>query len=414
MASHLAVIPAERPRRIPRRVLLLNYEYPPLGGGAGVATAALARRLAAGGVVTDVVTSGLLNETALHADDAVELLEITRVRSRRRGVHQAGMLGAGSYIAGAAPIVRRLTATRQYDLVHCFFSLPTGFLLPLLSHRLPVVVSLRGSDVPHYDPSNRALTVAHRVLEPVTRRIWRRADRVVAVCDSLGRLARRTDPTLQYEVIPNGVDAELFHPALTRDRAGCPVQVIAVARLIKRKGLDTLLRAWALLDRGLFKLEIVGHGAEHAALHALAAELGVAPDVSFVGALGRAGLAERYRNADLFTLVPYAEAFGNTFAEALASGLPIVASDVGGIPDLVRAGENGILVAPGDPPATAAAVRQLASNAGLRAWIAQQNRRRAETVLSWDASTARYLALYNELLSPHSLRVAEDIPGAVS
>jgi glycosyltransferase involved in cell wall biosynthesis len=388
------------------RILVLNYEYPPLGGGAAVATAALAHGLVERGIAVDVVTAGAGPEAERRsADRPAEpfdkegALTVYRVRSRRTGVHQAGMGDAASYLVGALPVIRRLLRTYKYDAVHVFFSLPTGALLPFLGLRgTPVVVSLRGSDVPGYDPHNSSLQRAHRLLAPLTRWIWRRADRVVAVCESLGQLALHTCPDLRYGVVPNGVDLKLFRPAdpATR-RPSKKIRCLAVARLIERKGLGDLIRALALLEPGRFELELVGGGADEGVLRDLAAQVGVAQDVRFLGPLSRAEVAERYREADLFTLPSSAEAFGNVFAEALASGLPIVGSATGGIPDLVEHGSNGLLVPPGDVNALAGAIRYLADDPELRTEMTLRNRAKAEATLEWAQVTRRYLSIYEAI-----------------
>ena len=390
------------------RILVLNYEYPPLGGGAAVATAALAHGLAERGIAVDVVTAGLGAEGERRATDRPELpagangLALYRVKSRRTGVHEAGMGDAASYLVAALPVIRRLLRAYKYDAIHIFFSLPTGALLPFLPRGIPVVVSLRGSDVPGYDPHNSSLQRAHRLLAPLTRWIWRRANRVVAVCESLGQLALRTWPDLRYAVVPNGVDLALFHPADPASRIPSGrIRCVAVARLIERKGLGDLIRALALLEPGRFELEIVGGGADEDVLRELAAELGVAREVRFMGPLSRAGVAERLRQADLFTLPSSAEAFGNVFAEALASGLPIVGSATGGIPDLVEHGSNGLLVPSGDVHALAGAIRYLANDPELRAEMALRNRARAEATLEWAQVTRRYLSIYEGI--QHSL-----------
>ncbi len=377
------------------RILVLNYEYPPLGGGAAVATAALAQGMVERGVKVDVVTAGAESGTPTESAEQ-ERLTVYRVRSRRTGIHQAGMADAASYLVAALPLIRRLMRAHRYDAVHVFFSLPTGALLPFLDLRgTPVVVSLRGSDVPGYDPYNRGLQLAHRLLAPLTRWIWRRADRVVAVCESLGQLARQTYPNLSYAVIPNGVDLQLFQPAAAGRRTPThPIRCLAVARLIERKGLGDLIRAFALLERGRFQLEIVGGGSDEGALRDLASVHGLAGEVRFLGPLPRAEVARRYREADLFTLPSSAEAFGNVFAEALASGLPIVSSPIGGIPDLVEHGTNGLLVTPGDVNGLAAAIRYLAEDPELRLAMAQRNRAKAEATLEWSRVTHRYLSTY--------------------
>jgi glycosyltransferase involved in cell wall biosynthesis len=387
------------------RVLLLNYEYPPLGGGAGVATQALARGLAARGVSVDVITAGVRDECrseVLWDGHAAQegLLTVYRVESSRTGVHEAGMAGAFSYLRSALPLVRARMRDEHYDVVHVFFSLPTGAMLPLLSlGDTPVVVSLRGSDVPGYDPHQRGLERMHRVLRPLTRWIWRRADRVVAVCESLGRLALRTEPGLRYSVIPNGVDLTRFRPSSRgRSRRSGKIRCLAVARLVERKGLGDLIRAIAALERGRYELEILGSGPDEGRLKELARQLGVSDDVIFAGSVSRDEIAGRYRDADIFTLASWEEAFGNVFAEALASGLPIVGSAVGGIPELVEHGKNGFLVPPREPRALAAAIRLLADNPDLRAEIGRRNREHAEANLSWARATTRYLSTYNGVL----------------
>ena len=387
------------------RVLILNYEYPPLGGGAGVATQALARGLAARGVSVDVITAGDRDECSsevLWDGRASEegMLTVYRVKSRRTGIHEAGMGGAFSYLRAALPLARARLRDEHYDVVHIFFSLPTGALLPFLNlGETPVIVSLRGSDVPGYDPYQRTLERAHAVLRPVTRWIWQRADRVVAVCESLGRLALRTQPGLNYSVIPNGVDLSRFRPSTReRSRRGHKVRCLAVARLVERKGIADLICAIASLERGRFELEVVGSGPDESSLRELAERLGVGKEVVFAGSVDRAEIPGRYRDADIFTLASWEEAFGNVFAEALASGLPIVGSTVGGIPELVEHGRNGFLVPPREPVALAAAIRHLADNPELRAEIGRRNRAQAEANLSWARVTTRYLSVYSGVL----------------
>ena len=389
------------------RILVLNYEYPPLGGGAAVASAALAHGLAERGIAVDVVTSSAGRGERRKTDRNYELvvqgkLRVFRVRSRRIGVHEAGIMGAASYLVAALPMIRWLLRLHRYDVVHVFFSLPTGALLPFLNLRgTPVIVSLRGSDVPGYDPYNKTMQLMHRLLAPLTRWIWRRADRLIPVCESLGKLTALTAPGLDYTVVPNGVDLELFHPrGSSVARSAGPIRCLAVARLVERKGLGELLRAFALLERGRFQLEIVGDGPDRQILRDLAQELGISSEVRFAGSLDRAEVARRYQEADLFTLPSSAEAFGNVFAEALASGLPIVGSNIGGIPELVEHGSNGLLLKPGNPASVARAIRYLADDSELCQKMRLRNRAKAEATLDWSQVTRRYLAIYHAVSQP--------------
>jgi len=396
------------------RVMLLNYEYPPLGGGAGIATRCLAESLAELGVLVDVVCGGLdplrrsgamsapvrgSADVALASSRSGQRpgLRVFRVQTLRRELHSAGMAVGASYVLNARPVVKCLLRDARYDVVHFFFSLPTGALLPLAKRAgVGTVLSLRGSDVPGYDMTKSGLQAAHRILRPLTRSIWRRADRVVAVCTSLGDLARETMPDLEFEVIGNGVDLENFRPRSDRREKGSPVRCLAVSRLIERKALDTLLHAFKRLPAEGFRLTVAGSGAAELSLRDLARSLGLEDIVRFVGAVPNAELADYHREADVFVLVPRTEAFGNVFAEAAAAGLPVVGSAVGGVKDLVEPGVNGLLVSPDDPEGTAAAIARLADDE-LRTEMGRRNRAMAEKRLSWEAVTASYMSVYREL-----------------
>jgi glycosyltransferase involved in cell wall biosynthesis len=384
------------------RVLLLNYEYPPFGSGAGLATRALAEGLAARGVTVDVVSGGeqASSDPRLLWDGAAAeegMLTVHRVASHRLAAHDAGIRGAVGYLAAATPTVRHLLDQQPYDVVHFVFSLPTAAMLPLLDlHGAPVIVTLRGSDVPGYDVRQRGLRHAHRLLHPLTRWIWRRAERVLVPSESLGQLARRTDARLRYSVVPGGVDLTSFRPrhALRRLPDGV-VRCLAVARLVERNGVDDLLDALALLERGRYQLEIVGTGPYEAALRERVRRLGLEASVRFTGWLEHHEVARRCREADLFTLAPWVESFGNAFVEALASGLPIVGSTAGGIPEMVVDGRNGMLVPPRRPRELAHAISYLGADPRLRAEVSRRNRGDAERTYSWDRMTGRHLSLYH-------------------
>jgi glycosyltransferase involved in cell wall biosynthesis len=370
------------------RVLLLDYEKPSLasGAGGGAASEALAHGLASRGVMVDLVTSGqgASTESSLLWDggsSAEGLLTVHRVNSRR------------GYLLAALRLLRLLLRGERYDLVHVFFSPRTGILLPLLNlGEVPVIVSLQWPDGAG---PGQASPFARRVLGPFNRWIWRRADRLVAASERLGDLTLRGWPNLRYAVVHNGVDLTRFHPARTfrRSRSG-RVRCLAVAGLTEREGLADLIRALGLLDRGRFELEIVGTGPEESRLRALAASLGVSQEVVFRGPLSPARVAERYREADLFTLAPLAESAGSGFGEALAAGLPIVGSSAGAIPEVVEQGNNGLLVRPGDVRAIADAIARLADDPQLRREMGRRNRLRAKATLDWSRITERYLSIY--------------------
>jgi colanic acid/amylovoran biosynthesis glycosyltransferase len=192
--------------------------------------------------------------------------------------------------------------------------------------------------------------------------------------EHLRALAPDADTTLLY----HGVDAQLFAPPAARPaRDGSdpadPVRLLAVARAMPKKGLDTLLEALARLPSGLaWRLDHVGGGPLLDALRARAEQLGLARHITWHGGQPQPRVIELMRAADLFALPARIAADGdrdglpNVLLEAMATGLPVVSTPVSAIPEAVEAGRTGLLVPPDDPAALAAAIERLARDPRLR------------------------------------------------
>jgi glycosyltransferase involved in cell wall biosynthesis len=159
-------------------------------------------------------------------------------------------------------------------------------------------------------------------------------------------------------------------------------------RLVPIKGVDVLLRAAAALPG--VRLEIAGDGPERARLEAMSV------DATFLG--WRPTIDDALGRWDIFALPSREEAFGIAALEAMAAGLPVVASRVGGLPELVRSGLTGLLVRPDDPAALAGALAELVSDPSRRAAMGQAGRDRAATDFSVARMVAATAALYEELL----------------
>ena len=276
------------------KVMLLNYEFPPAGGGAGFATMNIGRQLVKQGIEVHVLTAQIESETD---GDILDGMRVFRVTSWRKGVHDCGLLGAWSWVAFALRKRFQLQKQYNYDLEHYFFGLPTGVLALTATgrNRVPYVVSLRGSDVPGYDPFNQRLEKIHTLLRPVTRRIWSRAGRVVALSTDLRSIALRTSPELGIDVIPNGIETESFSPVDQENQhPDCdrPMTIVTVSRLLERKGIHHLLEAVAKPDPLNVRLVIAGTGSYEPNLRALAVELVLSDRVEFRGFVRRDQLPE--------------------------------------------------------------------------------------------------------------------------
>lgn len=379
------------------RALLLNYEFPPIGGGAGFATANIARCLVEMGIEAEILTSRINGEKD---GEIVNGVPVHRVRSWRNDVHDCGLRGAYSYVAAAALKRYKLHAKREYDIEHYFFSMPTGLLtlVPGAQQEVPYIVSLRGSDVPGYDPFNSKVERIHALMKPVTRRIWRRAKSVVALSDSLAATAGKTAPDVSIQVIPNGIDTEQFSPPASR-KSQPVVRLITVARLLERKGIQTVLEACAKPTLLPVQLQIIGTGPYEAELQHRVDEFGLTDQVDFLGFVPNEELPTYYRRSDIFVLPSETESFGLVFAEAMSCGLPIAASNVGGIPETVRDGIDGLLCPPGDPGLLRENIVQLMGSVDTREEISSSQRQRILEHYPWKHIAARYADVYRSALS---------------
>jgi glycosyltransferase involved in cell wall biosynthesis len=376
------------------RVLLVNYEYPPIGGGGGKATKNLAIALSQLGCKVDILTSKYKSYSIGQHPKGIR---VYKVNSWRKSIHDCGLFGALSFVVLAAPIFLKLLRKNNYQAVHYFFSMPTG-LLSLLTRKKQnrqSIISLRGSDVPGYDPYNKTLQILHKILKPVTKMIWSRADSVIAVTNSLKEEAQKTCGDIEIKVLPNGVEEHFFKmPKEKTSRSKCVF--ITVSRLIERKGIGFILRALKKVELEEIELRIIGDGSYKSELKKMVNDFGMKNRVHFLGFVPSPEIPKLLAEADVFILPSLAEAFGNVFAEAMAAGLPIIATDQGGIADLVKK-EGGILV-PIDSDlerSISVAMATLIANPDLRNKMGKYNSVIMQKDYRWENIAKRYIQVYS-------------------
>jgi len=245
--------------------------------------------------------------------------------------------------------------------------------------------------------------------DPFTRAMYANAAAVAGLSSAVVRCMRGYDPSLELRKIPSAASGMASDPAwVAAFRARFPGKFLVghVAALdIEHKGQLTLVRAAAKLERNYPEIHfvVVGSGRDEERLRRAAAPLS---NMSFTGWVDN--VADHLAAFDLFAFPSRHEGLGSILIDAMQFGLPIVATSVGGIPDLVVDGENGVLIAEDDADALAAAVARLFSDAALRDAIARANRLRARDYRP-EIMTARYLELYRELL-PDLVPSAEAVP----
>lgn len=375
----------ERPR-----VLLVNYEFPPIGGGAGTATAGIARALAALGCDPVVLTSRFRGQPALEHVDGYTIRRARVVRRHADRCTPAEML---TFITGASWSAMRLTREWRPHLTIAFFGIPGGPVAWLVRalRGTPYIVSLRGGDVPGFNWSPISSTY-HRLTAPVLRRLWRRAAAVVANGSGLRDLAMSAAPGLDVPVVPNGVDAVRHAPGSPRSGTGTP-RLLLVGRLVHQKAIDVLLHALARMADCEFRCDIVGDGPDRSELEQLSRSLGLDARVHFRGWVGRDELPDVYQAADIFVLPSRIEGMPNVVLEAMAYALPVTATDVPGTRDLVQHDVTGLLVPVNDVAGLAAALLRLIREPALRIRMGDAGRARVLAEFTYARVAAAYLRL---------------------
>jgi glycogen(starch) synthase len=265
-----------------------------------------------------------------------------------------------------------------------------------------VVVRPHGADILPDGSTRRHPRLARRL-----RRSLQAADAVIAQ----GRFLKEVLLDLGVDaqriyVIHNGVDIAAFAQAGAFDYPR--PYMLGVGKFMRHKGFDVLLRAYARLRRPAADLLLAGQGPEQPRLERLAYELGIADRVKFLGFLSGADKLAVFKSAQFSICPSRREPFANVILEALASGLPVVASAVGGNTELIRDGVNGLLFPSEDDAALARALQHLLDQPALmprlRAAIPALIR-----PFDWPLVAARYLALYQELAAQGRRRRAQTL-----
>ncbi|MGC9970679.1 MAG: glycosyltransferase [Bryobacteraceae bacterium] len=366
-----------------RRVVLLSTNL--ARGGAEAQVVQLAAGLGQRGWDVNIIS--MLAPSAFEEELAAAGVPVFSLRMRPGSASLAGFVRLAS-------ILRKL----RPQILHChmFHANLLGRVVRLICP-LPVVISTAHSILESSRQSGEA-----RGRERLYRMTDRLSDAMVAVCDAGARRYAEAGvaPERKLRVIPNGVDTKRFQPDAevreeTRHRLGAGHEFVwlAAGRLHWKKDYPTMLRAFASQQLGL--LLIAGEGPEESALRALAAELKA--NVRFLGL--RADVPELMNAANGFLLSSTVEGLPLALLEAASSALPCVATDAGGVAEIVLDGRTGFLVPPGDPAALGAAMCRLrGTTPQVRRQMGQAAREHAVAHFDMAVVVARWERLYEELL----------------
>lgn len=371
-----------------KKILIVNFEHPPVGGGAGDVTANLAREFVARGHQVHLLTTQHPGGLTQEQKDGYTIHRVFAFR--RRQDHTAYIVMWWFTVFGMVAFMRLMYRLKP-DAVHVHFMLPCGLFGWIAARwfRVPVVISMHGADIPGYLPS---LNGVFRLLRPLLRRLLLSANAITFPSVGSAALASESFPDITFTPIGHGIAVKQFPPKFTYSVSkDGSIRCLFASRLAYEKDVFTLMKAFTQVRAVYPKAELVvaGDGPHRADMEAWAKTLPGSP-VTFLGWVGRERVREEMRQADLFLISSLRETMPIAVLQAMATGLPIIATACWGIPELITNGENGYVVPIGDHAAFAERIKELARDPARRETMGMRNAQVAAG-RDWSAIAQSYL-----------------------
>jgi len=363
-------------------ILMLNYEYPPLGGGASPVTKSLSEELVKLGHSVDVVTMGF---KGLNQKEEINGVTIYRVPSIRKEQSVCQTHEMFSYCLSAYRFLPKLLKENEYDINHTHFIIPTG-IVSYLKRRIPYIITSHGSDVPNYNPDRFGLQ--HKLLKPLWNKIVKNAMCITTPTEYLKNLILEGCYYDKIKVIPNGIHSEKFIPKKKSEK------ILVVSRLFERKGVQYVINA--MKDIKDYELVICGDGPYKEQLEQQISKLDN-NNIHLLGYVSDERLKYEYETSSIFVFTSSAENFPVVLLEAMASGCAIITTNTTGCPEVV--GDTASFVRPKNPEDIRNALIKLINNDELRSELGAKARKRVEEEFAWEKIAKQYLSIYEEVIS---------------
>lgn len=362
---------------------MLNYEFPPLGGGAANATYHLLKEFSkTKEIEIDLVTSST-NEFKIEqfsTNIKIHYLDI----GKKDNLHYQSNKDLLKYSYESYKYSKKLLKKKPFDLCHAFFGIPCGYIAMKL--KIPYIVSLRGSDVPFYN--KRFEKLDKLVFKKLSKKIWKNSVATVTNSSGLEELALESSPKQKIEIIYNGVNTEKFKP-LKKEKTNKKTVLISTGRLIERKGYQYLIPALKGLND--FELQLIGDGNLTNELKKMAKKNKV--NVEFLGKKEHKDVINYLQKADIFILPSKNEGMSNSTLEAMACGLPIITTDTGGSKELIK--NNGFIIEKESAESIKQTLKKYEQNKTLIKKHGKNSREIAQK-MSWENMAKKYLELYKK------------------
>lgn len=372
------------------RILVLNYEFPPLGGGAAPVTKNLASNITSRGHQVDLVTMAYGDLPKREEIGKVNVYRVPCIRSKKSMCHPHEML---SFLPTGFLKSRELINKNDYDLVHAHFIIPTGTISYLLSrlYDIPYAITIHGSDVPGYNPDR--FTHLHKLTLPIWKKVIDRSNKIISPSKYLSDLLQTHNQGADIEIIPNGFNYEQYNPHREKEN-----RILVTSRLFERKGIQYLLEALSKIGNVEENWDVViaGDGPYKGHLEKKVQKLDLNEKfkVKFTGWVEGEELLNLLETSRIFVFPSSHENCPVALQEAMASGNAVIASDKSGTVEVIR--DAGITVDPEDIDEFSQKIKTIVQNKQLEEKLRERASTRVREEYNWSKITNQYLATFKE------------------
>lgn len=375
-------------------ILILNYEFPPLGGGASPVSFEIAKAYAKLGHYVDVVTMGYKGLPKIEQKHGINIYRVPCLRSKKEICHPHEQL---TYIISARRFLKRHLRMRSYDCCHTHFIVPTGILALWLKKKygIPYILTSHGSDVPGYNTDR--FVFLHKFTGPLLRKICDNSEKIIALSNYLRALIEeKVGPINQEKLIkiPNGIDPCEFTP-IDKEKI-----ILSTGRLLPRKGFQHLINAVSDRDLG-YEVHICGDGPMMAELIDLAGKSKT--KIIFHGWISNESTEykELLGKSSIYCLVSLKENASISLLEAMSAGCAIITSNLSGCPETV--GDSGSIVEPGNVREIKNALIELVNDKKAIDIAGKLSRQRIMECFQWSSIIEQYVEILMEISNQESI-----------
>ena len=368
------------------KILIFSLAYDPLWGGAEIAVKEITGRIS--NFQFDMITKKFSNNSL--PQEKIGNINVHRIKTSKL------LFPFFAYFKA-----RKLHKKNNYDIAWSIMANRAGFATLFFKLNFPKIkflLTLQEGDPFEYIKQRAG--IIWPFVKPFFKKIFTKANYIQCISNYLANWAKEMRASCPIEVIPNGVDIERYKKQETRNKNNSETVLITTSRLVPKNGIEDLIDATKILiDEGYkIKTLILGEGPAHKNLKSQISNLKIEEKVSLLGYIDQKEIPSYLATADIFVRASLSEGLGNSFLEAMAAGLPVIGTPVGGIPDFLIDKQTGLFCKPRNPQSIAEQVKILTKDENLKNKIANNGEKLVFEKYNWTIISQKMQVVFNKLL----------------